>query len=39
MKKCNFLRTINPISYLIYAFGALYQSMEFDRPKICPIVL
>ena len=31
-----FLRTINPISYLIYTFGALCQNMEFDRPNICP---
>ena len=35
-KNCNFLRTINPIRYLIYTFGALYQNMEFERPKICP---
>ena len=34
-KKCNFLRTINPIRYLIYTFGAFYQNMEFDGPKIC----
>ena len=35
-EKMHFLRTINPIRYLIYTFGALYQNMEFDRPKICP---
>ena len=33
--KMHFLRTINPISYPIYTFGALCQNMEFDRPKIC----
>ena len=38
-KKCIFLRTINPIRYLIYTFEALYQNMEFDRPKISPIFL
>ena len=31
-----FLRTNNPIRYLIYTFGALCQNMEFYRPKICP---
>ena len=33
--KCNFLRSVNPISYLIYTFGALCQNMDFDRSKIC----
>ena len=34
----HFLRTINPVRYLIYydTFGALCQNMEFDRPKIYP---
>ena len=34
-KNIFFSRTINPIRYLIYTFGALSQNMEFDRPKIC----
>ena len=35
-EKRQFLRTINQFRYLIYTFGALCQSMEFDRPKVCP---
>ena len=38
-EKMQFLRTINPIHYLIYTFGALCKNMEFDRPKICQIFL
>ena len=38
-EKSAFLRTMNPIRYLMYTFGALYQIMVFDRPKIFPKLL
>ena len=35
-EKLQFLRTINPIRFLVYIFGALCQNMEFDRLNDSP---